>query len=261
MAREATQGRGEEREGGSIVGRSLDLIEAIARAGRALTAPELCALLGVPKPTVHRLCQRLEHAGYLAREPGGRHFAAGPRLVRLGLDVMRWNPTVERRAIVRSVVDEIGETVNLTALANDQVFYLDRIEARWPLRLLLEPGSRVPLHCTASGKLFLATMAPARRARVLDEIELTPFTVHTITDRARLEAELRDIAGQDYSLDRQEFLMGLNAVAVPVRSETGAVIAAIACHAPSARLDLAEAIRHIPKLRVAAARLAQTLPE
>jgi DNA-binding IclR family transcriptional regulator len=173
---------------------------------------------------------------------------------------MRWNPTVERRSIVRSLVDEIGETVNLTALANDEVFYLDRIETRWPLRLHLEPGSRVPLHCTASGKLFLASMAPARRARVLDEIELSPFTIHTITDRIRLEAELQKIADCDYALDQEEFLMGLNAVAVPVRSEKGSVIAAIACHAPSARLDLETAIRHVPKLRAAATRLALTLP-
>lgn len=251
----------DDREPGSIIGRALDLIETIARAGRALTAPELCALLELPKPTVHRLCQRLEAAGYLAREPGGRHFAAGPRLMRLGLDVMRWNPTAERRAIVQAVVDQTGETCNLTALMNDEVFYLDRVEARWPLRLHLEPGSRVPLHCTASGKLFLASMTPARRARVLNTIELTPFTDHTITDRTALELELLEIAQHDYSLDREEFLMGLNAVAVPVRNEKGSIIAALACHAPSARLDLATAVSYLPKIRAAAAQLAATLPE
>lgn len=251
----------DDRETTSVVGRVLDLLEAVARAGRALTAPELCTLLDLPRPTVHRLCQRLEASGYLAREPGGRHFAAGSRLVRLGLDVVRWNPTAERRAIVQTLVNQIGETFNLTALSNDEVFYLDRIEARWPLRLHLGIGSRVPLHCTASGKLFLALMTPTRRMRLLDELELMPFTARTIIDRAALEAELSEIASRDYALDRQEFLMGLNAVAVPVRSEKGNVIAALACHAPSARLDAQTAIGHVPEIRAAANRLAATLPE
>lgn len=255
------KGTSDQREAGSVVGRALDVIEAVARAGRALTAPEICTLLDLPKPTVHRLCQRLERTGYLTREPGRRHFAAGPRLLRLGLDVMRWSPTAERRAIVRAVVDRIGETCNLTALANDEVFYLDRVEARWPLRLHLEPGSRVPLHCTASGKLFLAAMTPARRARVLDAIELTPFTAHTITDRAVLEKAIEEIAEQDYSLDEEEFLMGLNAVAVPIRNDKGEVMAALACHAPSARLDLDTAIHHLATIRAAAEKLAATLPE
>jgi DNA-binding IclR family transcriptional regulator len=251
----------QEGETVSVVTRALDLIETIARAGRALTAPELCTLLDLPKPTMHRLCQRLESEGYLAREPGGRHFAAGPRLVRLGLDVMRWSPTAERRAIVQGVVEQIGETCNVTALASDAVFYLDRVEARWPLRLRLERGSRVPLHCTASGKLFLAAMQPAKRARILDAIELTPFTIHTITDRAKLEADLSEIAQRGYSLDWEEFLMGLSAVAVPIRNARGEVLAALACHAPAARLTLDVVATNLPILRGAADLLAATLPE
>ncbi|HVW57848.1 MAG TPA: IclR family transcriptional regulator C-terminal domain-containing protein [Rhizobiaceae bacterium] len=118
----------------------------------------------------------------------------------------------------------------------NEVFYLDRVEARWSLRFHLEPGSRVPLHCTASGKLFLANMAPAKRARALDSLELTAFTIHTVTDRADLEADLSEIAACGYSLDREEFLMGLSAVAVPISSAKGEVIAALACHTPSTRL-------------------------
>ena len=198
---------------------------------------------------------------HLAREPGGRHFAAGSRLVRLGLDVMRWSPTADKHAIVRRVVDQIGETCNLTALANDEVFYLDRVEARWPLRFHLEPGSRVPLHCTASGKLFLANMAPAKRARALDSLELTAFTIHTVTDRADLEADLSEIAARGYSLDREEFLMGLSAVAVPISSAKGEVIAALACHTPSTRLGPDVIASNLPIVRAAANRLSATLPE
>lgn len=217
-------------------------------------------MLDLPKPTAHRLCQRLSATGYLAREPGGHHYTVGPRLMRLGLNVLRGGAGRERRAILQSVVDEVGETCNFTALAGDEVIYLDRVEARWPLRLHLEPGSRVPMHCTASGKLLLAFLPEARRARLLKGIDFSPFTPNTITDPAAFAAELAEIRERGYSLDREEFLLGLIAIAVPVKDAAGDVLAAIACHAPSARFDLNRAIDRLPVFQRAALQMAETLP-
>jgi len=249
-----------ERETTSSVGRGLELIDAVAEAGRALTIAELCGLLDLPKPTVHRICQRLSASGYLAREPGGHHYIVGPRLLRLALNVQRGGAGSERRAILQGVVDAVGETCNFTALAGDEVIYLDRVEARWPLRLHLETGSRVPMHCTASGKLLLAFLPEARRARILKSIDLSPLTPNTIVDPSAFGAELTAIAAQGYSLDREEFLLGLTAIAVPVRDANGVVVAAIACHAPSVRFSLARAVECLPAFRRAATRMAQTLP-
>ena len=119
----------------------------------------------------------------------------------------------------------------------------------------------MPLHCTASGKLFLAHLPPVRRRNILAAIELSPFTPHTITSHAAMEEELAGIASAGHSLDREEFLLGLNAVAVPVKDSSGATLAALACHAPSARLSLERAKDFLPLLHRAAARLAETLPE
>lgn len=251
----------EEREGGSATSRALELLETIARSGRALALPEMAALLDLPKPTVHRLCQKLEGEGYLTREPGGRRYTVGRRLLRLGLDVMRSGATFDRRAILEKLVNEIGETCNFTGLAGHEVLYLDRVEARWPLRLHLEPGSRVPLHCTASGKLFLSTLPTERRDKLLDALDLSAYTPTTLTSRAALEQEFAAIRAQGYSLDREEFLLGLVAIAVPVVDAHGTTLAAIACHAPSARFSLEKAIVHLPLLQEAAKRMAATLPE
>jgi DNA-binding IclR family transcriptional regulator len=234
----------EERESGSALFRALDLLETISRSDRSLALPELEAILDLPKPTVHR-----------------RRYTVGRRLLRLGFDVMRSGATLDRHAILESLVNEIGETCNFTALAGHEVVYLDRVEARWPLRLHLEPGSRVPLHCTASGKLFLSTLPAGRRKRLLDALDLSAFTPSTLTSRAALETEFGAIREQGYSLDREEFLLGLVAIAVPVVDSEGTTLAAIACHAPSARLSLAQAIAHLPLLQAAALRMAATLPD
>lgn len=253
-------GKQNEREAASAFDRGLDLIDVLAAAGRALTIAELCGMLNLPKPTTHRLCQRLCASGYVAREPGGHHYTVGPRLYRLGLNVQRGGAGAERRAILQSVVDAVGETCNFTALAGDEVIYLDRVEARWPLRLHLEPGSRVPMHCTASGKLLLAFMPEARRTRLLRNFDFSPFTPNTIKEGRAFAAELALIAKQGYSLDREEFLLGLAAIAVPVRDTRGEVLAAIACHAPSARFSLGRAVECLPIFQQAAKRMAATLP-
>ncbi|KUO60161.1 MAG: hypothetical protein APF80_16655 [Alphaproteobacteria bacterium BRH_c36] len=248
-----------ERDTGSVVFRSLNLISAIARAGRPLAPPELAVILDLPKPTVHRICVNLESEGYLAREPGGRKFGIGPRLFSLGLAVVRSGLSAERHAILKKLVDDIGETCNFTAPVRDEVYYLDRVEARWPLRLYLEPGSRVPMHCTSSGKLFLADMSPVRRKRILSLTGMPALTTNTITTLDDLEEELKTISETGYSVDRQEFLMGLVAIAVPIRNARNTVIAALACHGPIGRFSLERAIEELPRLRAAASQIEMTI--
>jgi DNA-binding IclR family transcriptional regulator len=202
---------------------------------------------------------RLEQEGYLARELDRRHFRAGPQAEYLAFNIVRRGVvTTERHAILEALVQEIGETCNFTAPAGRDVLYVDRVEAGWPLRMTLEPGSRVPIHCTASGKLFLATMDAPRRRRILDSLSLKALTPRTITTRKGLDAELARIAARGYSTDDEEFIIGLIAVAVPVIGATARVLGAVACHAPKARLSLARAIEHLPRMEAAAATLAKT---
>src|SRR5262249_7658189 len=231
----------------SVVFRVLDLIQLVAAAPQPMTLAEIGTALKLPKPTVHRLCVRLEESRYLTREPGRYRYRVGPATERLAFNaIRRGSASVQWRAILERLVDEIRETCNFTALAGNEVVYVERVESRWPLRLHLEPGSRVPIHCTASGKLFLAMMEPERRRRMLDTLTLSPSTERTITTRARLEAEIDAVAGRGYSTDDEEFILGLVAIAVPVTDGKGRLVGAVALHAAKARLDLAQALEHLP---------------
>ncbi len=236
--------------------RAMALIERVARADGAASLQALTQAAGLPKPTVYRMLTMLEEAGLVSREPDGRRVVAGPRLARLALDVLM-NETVRtpRHAILARLAAEVGETVNLTMLDRSEVVYLDRVESAWPLRMTLQPGSRVPLHCTASGKLLLASMPAARRRRVVEALDLTRYTDNTITDARALERELAIIRRHGYSTDNEEFLAGVVCVAVPVASTGGAVVASVAVHAPVARLPLERVLTLTPALRRAAAAL------
>lgn len=243
----------------------LDLLEAIASAPHAPTLAELTTALGQPKPTVHRWLATLEGVGLVGRMPGGRRYELAARSSRLALSILaNSSGSALRHEILQRTVATLGESCNLTVLNGTGVTYIDRVESVWPLRITFQAGSRVPLHCSASGKLFLAMMAPAKRERLLSGLTLDRFTDSTLTDRAALGAELAVVRGQQYALDREEYLAGLICIAVPV-FQAGArgrtCVAALALQAPVVRLSCEGALEKLPTLRDAAAALSATLEQ
>ena len=241
--------------------RLMQLLDLITRQDKALALPELVALTGWPKPTVHRMLAQLETGGWLQREPGGRHFALAPRLLRLSEAALSTSARQGvRHAVLRQLVSEVGESCNLTALSGADVVYLDRVESAFPLRLELRPGTRVPMHCSASGKLFLAWMNARQRRTLLDGMALPRYTANTLTERAALEAELQVIRRDGHAVDAEEFVDGLVCVAVPVFAPGQRTVrCALALQAPAARMTLAQARLQLPRLTLAAQALARTL--
>ncbi len=239
--------------------RAFAVLDALAAADGPAALADLALQVGLPKPTVHRLLAQLESAGVVMREPQGKRFTVGTRLSRLALQVLA-NSTQRgaRHATLRALVDDLGETCNLTMLDGDEVVYLDRVDTASQLRVSLQPGSRVPLHCSASGKLLAALLPAAQRTRLLEHATLAPFTAKTITTREALEAELARTRRDRVGTDDEEYITGLACVAVPVLNAGGRAIAAIAMQAPVARMPLARALGHVPRLREAAAALADT---
>ena len=244
----------------SAAERSLRLLAMLAAENRALTLAELSQRLGLPKATTHRLCTQLQDTGFLARDVDERSIAIGPALRRLAMDTLN-HGTVRglRHEVLAALVAEVGETCNFTSLDGASVVYLDRVEAPWPWRLTLDVGTHVPLHCTASGKLFLAHLDAARRDELLAHLPLPRLTANTLTTRRALRTECDTIVAQGHALDREEFIPGLVALAVPVRDAQGTVRAAIAVHAPVARLSIEAALERLAALQAAAQRMGELL--
>ena len=248
------------RTANSAASRSLALLALLAGTGRALSLAELAARLALPKATTHRLCMQLAEGGYITRGLAEREFVVGPALRQLALDTLN-HGTVRglRHDVLAALVRDVGETCNFTTLDGASVLYLDRVEAPWPWRLTLDVGAHVPLHCTASGKLFLALMAPRPRRALMRGLTLTRMTDRTVHTVAALEGECKLIAERGYAFDDEEFITGLVALAVPVRDAQGAVRAALAVHAPKARVSVASAQERLPAMLAAAERMRHLL--
>ncbi len=240
--------------------RPLTVLEYLVEAAQPQTLAQLAAAMQVPKSTLMRLLRAMEAQGYLLHMPAGRGYVPGNRATTLALRLLRGsNIRRECRAVLRHLVRELGETCNLTVPDAGRVLYVERIDTTAPLRMHLPPGSWVPMHCTASGKLFLASMPLLERRSILDQLQLQRHSPRTITERRALEAELERIARRGVGIDNEEFVLGMVAVAVPVKGSDGRLVAAVACHAPTARRSMDEMLTSVPQLRAAADALARIL--
>jgi DNA-binding IclR family transcriptional regulator len=252
-----------ERNGAGAVPKALRVLEVVAERERPLAIAEIAATLDLPQPTAHRIVTALERLGFVGREPGRRRIVEGRRLVGLGLNVLRAGAgSGARHAILAGLARKTGESCNLGVMAGTNVVYVDRVESHWPLGLRFEPGSEVPLHCTAIGKLLLSELPEGALDALLANGRLTRYTRTTITDVRRLKEELARVRRQGYSTDNEEFMSGVVCIAAPVRSaRDGQVCAGLAISAAEARLTLAGVKRFLPDLRRAAARLSRTLAD
>src|SRR6056297_3437035 len=242
--------------------RLLMVIEQIAKAGVPVTPTDVNAEIGLPKPTIHRLFHTLEEEGFLQRDMDGRTYSPGPRLrIMAGGILSSLRIRTARQAILTRLSREIGETCNIALPERDAMTYLERVETEWPLRIQLPIGTRVPFYCTASGKMYLSSLARTHLMKYLASTDLEARTPNTITNRDRLVEEIGDIRAQGYSLDREEFMRDMIALAVPITDVNGRLMATLAFHAPTQRFDIARALEFREQMHAAARDLASLVSD
>jgi IclR family transcriptional regulator, acetate operon repressor len=239
--------------------RAFAILEHIAAAEEPPTLEALTRAIGLPKPTVFRILRLLVRGGLVQREVHEKRYLVGERVAALALDVHMQSPRrFERRAILARLVETIGETCNFTMLDGRDVLYVDRVETSANVRLHMQTGSRVPPHCTASGKLLLSELPAARLRRLLGTGPLPRYTPRTIVSVLALERELARIRASGVGTDIGEYLADSVCLAVPVRDAGGRMCAAIAVHGPAPRMSLKKGYGFVPAMRHAAAAMTAT---
>jgi IclR family acetate operon transcriptional repressor len=247
----------ENRESSTL--RAFTVLEHIAAAEVPPTLEELTRAIGLPKPTIFRILRLLVRGGVVQREVHAKRYLVGERISALALDVQMRSPRRrERRAILSRLVEAIGETCNFTMLDGTDVVYLERVETSANIRLHMKTGSRVPLHCTASGKLLLSELPLTQVRRLLGAGPLPRYTQRTIVSMSALEEELSKIRASGVGTDIGEYLVDSVCLAVPVRDAQARMCAAVAVHGPAPRMTLKKGYGFLPAMKSAAAAIAAT---
>jgi IclR family acetate operon transcriptional repressor len=246
-----------KRERGSTIERVLDILDTVSASTKPLSATEINEVLNLPKATAHRLCTELESRGYLLKRVDGKSYQAGNRFFEVAVGVLansRFGAT--RHAILTALSEKVGETCNIAYPDGLFMAYSDRVETKAPLRLVFQIGMRVPLYCTASGKLYLSTLPRSRRKAVISKLTLEAHAKNTITDPEMLLAEIDNIERQQVSIANQELYDDVIAIAVPIKDKQGRFYSSLAIQAPVSRISINQSDRYLPILREAANDLA-----
>lgn len=247
---------------GSTINRVLDILEMVAASERPLSPTDLAVQLDIPKASLHRLVGALEKQGYLQTRMNQRGLQPGHRLRKVALGVLASGPLqAQRRAILGTLSEEIGETCNVAVPDGAEMIYFDRAETHWPVRVQLQIGSRVPVCATAGGKMYLSSLPRAKRESLIRNVKLVPYTANTLMDERALHAELDATAERGYALDNEEYIDGMVALAVPITDEDNRLYATLSFHAPCMRIPFAAVTDFLPQIRNASGKLSTLLSD
>lgn len=234
------------------VERAVTILEFLATNGWS-GVTDVGNALGVHKSTAFRLLNTLEARGLAEQHVDSGKYRLGFGLLQLA-HAVTVGPDIRRQAQpgCEWLAQHTDETITVSVCEDYESVTIDQIVSTSTVASRSWLGRRIPLHATASGKIFLASMAE-------DNFEATVkgpherFTENTITEPSELRAELEKARVDGYATTTEEFEEGLSTTSAPILSLEGDVVAAISISGPSYRLDIERLLELAPLVRNAAA--------
>ncbi|MGH2904851.1 MAG: IclR family transcriptional regulator [Solirubrobacteraceae bacterium] len=244
--------------------RGLAILGCFSSERPVLGIADIADSLGMSRSTTHRYVITLVALGYL-EQGASRKYRLGLRVTDLGMSALG---SAGLREHSHPELEELRQRTSYTAglgvLDGEEVLYVDRArglrreqdEAKPDPR----PGSRLPAHATAIGKLLLAYLPEHEQREMIAKMTLTKRGPNTITAKKTLRDELERIRQEGLAVDDQELASELRTLAAPVRDQTGAVRAAVNLSVPSTTAPLAELVDSLgPPLVATAERISASL--
>jgi DNA-binding IclR family transcriptional regulator len=237
--------------------RALDVLELLARTGRAMPHRGIAAALEIPKSSLTQLLRNLEARGYLAFTPGPDTYVLGEAVFALA---QRGRRGFDLAAFAQPLVERITrlteESSSLNLLREGQVERVCGADSSQLLHYAMKLGARAPLYAVSSGKAILAFLPAARRDACLSRMKFEKLTPRTITSVTALKRELQRVAAAGVAYSIEEHTQGIVGVAVPVLDSGGHAIGAFNVAMPAVRYDEAHRRVIVAALRDAARELA-----
>lgn len=205
--------------------RTFDILKLLADRSTPLRLTEIKQVLDLPVSSLHNILQTMVTAEVVTVDEELR-YSTGPRTVALALrTVLSLDVRTIARRPLQELAREIGDDIYLGVRVGQRVLYADRVAGNQRVSLDIRLGEPLMLHSTATGKMF-AAFDEQLAAQVLGGA-LPKATPNTITDPKLLQTEYARIRAAGYSKSEQESYEGVVGDAVPIRDNTGEVIAAV----------------------------------
>jgi len=224
--------------------RGLAILGAFTPKRPVLGIADIADELGMSRSTTHRYMITLVALGYL-EQLASRKYRLGLRVTDLGMSALNSTGLREHaHPYLEELRQRTSYTTSLGVLDGSEVLYVDRVRSfrrgRGKIDLNLHTGSRLPVYCTAMGKLLLAHLPEAEQRDLIAQLKLTKHGPNTITSKKALRRELKQISVAGLAASDQELAAELFGIAAPIRNEAREVVAAVNMAAHSSMISLEE---------------------
>ncbi|MFD0689201.1 IclR family transcriptional regulator [Actinomadura fibrosa] len=238
----------------SVLGKARLIIESFTAEDDVLSLAELVRRSGVAKASVHRLAQELLDWGVLER--AGNRYRLGLRLFEIGQRVPRQR-TLREAALpyMEDLLIATQEAVHFAIHDGLDVLYVEKLIVHRGINKQSRVAGRLPLYCTATGKMILAFSPPSLFREVVDN-GLRPLTRKTVVQPGLLRAQLAKVRHDRLAVEVEETRLGYMSVAVPVFSGPTTLAGALSITAPTCRMHI---VRFTAALRTAGLGISRTL--
>jgi len=239
--------------------RGLAVIRAFDAEHRELALSEVARLTGLTRAAARRFLLTLVKLGYVNFSQG--RFSLRPRVLELGYAYLS-SLTLPEVALphMEQLVAKVNESCSISVLDDIDVVYVARVPTRRIMSITLAVGTRLPAFVTSMGRVLLAGLPDEELEERLARIEVTPLTSRTVADKDELRTILAGVRRQGYAATDQELEEGLRSLAVPLRSSSGAVTAALNVSVHASRASMAALRREfLPLARRTAAAIEEDL--
>ena len=217
--------------------RGLEVIRSFSASAPRQTLTEVAGRSGLSRAGARRILLTLEALGYVRSD--GKLFSLTPRILDLGFAYLSsmpiWNLA---EPVMETLVAQVKESCSAAVLDGTDIVFVARVEAKRIMSMNLGVGSRLPAWATAMGRVLLAELRPEQLDDYFRNVTRVPLNERTITDERRLRNIIADAGMSGWTLVDQEVEEGVRSVAVPLRSPSGRVSAALTVCSHASRVSV-----------------------
>jgi len=219
-----------------VLDRAISILEAVS-AVDGITLTSVAHQTGTTTSTAHRILTTLETNDLVTMDRERKLWFIGVMAFQIGNGFLRNRKIVDlARPLMRDLMSETGESVNLGIEDDGTIVYLAQIECHNPIRAFHRPGTRTNIHSSAMGKAILSSWSDKAIKKLMEKVGMPGFTRKTLTDDRRFFADLEKTRQRAWAFDDEEATIGMRCVAASVYNEFKEVIAAVSVSGPTTRL-------------------------
>jgi DNA-binding IclR family transcriptional regulator len=202
-----------------VLKKAIEVIKLIVKYNKPLGVTDIAKRLSISKSTTFGILKTLEQENFIVKDKPTKKYTMGKELFELSKRCLRGGELISIvKPFIEKLVGLVDETVFFTVREDNIVKVLDVTEAKKPFKISSPIGTKLPITAAAPGKIFLSQMDNKDIKIFLKDVGLPKYTENSITDIEHFIREIERTRKMGYSLDFEEYLKGIRAMATLIYS-------------------------------------------